>query len=231
MRKRPALLLLIVVFFAWNVLGNTVVPDPTKRKGAGPLFRIRRGEKWGFMDRQGKIMIQPRFDGVHDFFRGLAGVLIGEKWGFANEKGEVVIPPRYDFIGDFLEGLAPTRIGRKWGFIDTKGRMVVEPRFQGAGEFHEGLARVYLWEKAVCTRGTFTNEDAAECSFVLPDWVHVKPGCFPQGGGMALSTKPGGLRYHRAFSTRAIFLRVSRLCGSKRAQIANSGTLTKPVHL
>ena len=103
--------------------GNSKMLIPTKKKGAGPLFQIHHGNKWGFMDRTGKVVIPPRFDGVSDFFDGLAKVsfLVEKtfKFCFIDERGKIVIPCDFEVVGDFSEGLAPVRIGiRAWGYID-----------------------------------------------------------------------------------------------------------------
>lgn len=170
------------------------VPNPSKRKGAGPLFRVRRGEKWGYMDRAGKIVISPQFDSERDFFHGLAGVLVGKKWGYIDEKGITVIPAAFDDVRDFLEDLAPVRISRKWGYIDTAGHMKIELRFQAAAEFHEGLARVHLWDRITTGRGEYTSANAPEYVFRLPeDDYSDMPCCFAIGGHFGFIDKTGTL--------------------------------------
>ncbi|MDR3701516.1 MAG: WG repeat-containing protein [Candidatus Sulfopaludibacter sp.] len=138
---------------------------PIKQKGAGPLFQIHRGRKWGYMDRTGKVVVRPQFDWEQDYFDGLAGVSQGQKWGYADEPGEIVIPIQFDGAGHFSDGLAPVLVGRRWAYIDLAGRFVVVPRFQGAAEFHEGVARVVTWDTARCDNRSYTNEDAP--AFVL----------------------------------------------------------------
>jgi len=205
---------------------------PSKKKGAGPLFQIRREKKWGYMDRNGGIIVQPRFDDEHDFFHGLAGVQIGGKWGFVDEKGRMVIPPKFDTVGDFLGDLAPVRVGRRWGYIDTTGRMIVEPHFQEAMEFHEGVARVYVWDKVVCSSGEYTKEDAPEEAFLMPDWNRVElPGCFPKGGRFGFIDKTGAFtikpRFFAAqdFSDGLSAVRVEESPDSKYGYIDQTGAL------
>ena len=47
--------ILIVAIASLDISATEIVRDPTKKKGAGAPFRIRRGPKWGFMDRTGKV--------------------------------------------------------------------------------------------------------------------------------------------------------------------------------
>jgi WG repeat protein len=209
------------------------VRNPTKRKGAGPLFQIFRNDKWGFMDRTGRVVIAPAFDDERDFFHGLAAVLLPEgKWGFIDEKGKLVIAARFDDVRDFLEELAPVRIGRKWGYIDTSGRMVVEPRFQSAGEFHEGLARIHIWSKVSCTSGAFTSDDAPLYAFhLLEDDKSDLPGCFPDGGKFGYIDKTGKVVITPQFFVAQDFaeglaaIRIEEAVGSKFGYIDRTGQM------
>lgn len=69
------------------------------------LFAIRANKrngkpntngKYGFVDREGNIVIAPQFDSIRSFENGMAGVCIGFKKGFVNYKGEYIIPAEYD---------------------------------------------------------------------------------------------------------------------------------------
>ena len=48
--------------------------------------------KWGFIDKQGKMVINPQFDYAGDFSEGLAKVLIEDgtkynrKWGYISRR-------------------------------------------------------------------------------------------------------------------------------------------------
>ena len=75
---------------AVTCLSTSVEIIPIKQKGAGPLFQIHRGAKWGYMDRRGKTVIPPEFDWEGDFFSGLAKVEKSGKWGYTNELGRLV---------------------------------------------------------------------------------------------------------------------------------------------
>jgi WG containing repeat len=79
--------------------------------------------KYGFIDKTGKVVIEPQFDGIEEQFTGLAG---------AFNLGEPV----------FREGLAPVTIRGKWGYIDRTGNFVIKPQFFVVRPFSEGLAAV-----------------------------------------------------------------------------------------
>jgi hypothetical protein len=220
----------IAIVLATSCLSAETIRDPTKRAGAGPPFRIQRGDKWGYMSPTGKVVIKPQFDDERDFFHGLAGVLAGKKWGFVNIHGELVIPAQFDDVRDFSDDLAPIRIGRKWGYIDTGGRMVIRARFQAAAEFHEGLAKVHIWNKVTCSSGEYTSETAPEWAFLLrDDDMSDLPSCLPVGGHFGFIDKTGTLvippRFFQVqnFSEGLAAVRVEESKTSKSGYIDHSG--------
>ena len=62
------------------------------------LLSIKKDGKWGYMDKTGKVVIEPQFDGVRLFSEGLANVWIGDKEGYIDKTGKIVINPQFDFV-------------------------------------------------------------------------------------------------------------------------------------
>ena len=102
------------------------------------------------MNREGKVVIEPRYDDAEPFYEGLAAVKLGEKWGYVDQRGTLVIPPQFAMAGRFSDGRAAVIRPRdvRWpmrvGHIDTAGKVIVKPEFFGGmdAEFHDGLALV-----------------------------------------------------------------------------------------
>jgi len=88
------------------------------------LIKKANFDKWGYIDKKGKIVIDPQFDSTGIFSEGLATVKIGNKWGYINKKGKIVINPQFDFARSFSEGLATVEIGDRWGYINKKGKII-----------------------------------------------------------------------------------------------------------
>lgn len=110
---------------------------PMVTKGENGEFRL------GYVNKRGKIVIQPQFATGYYFCEGLAPVMNnGGKWGFIDKKGRWSIPPQFDEVHFFNEGLAPVKIGQKYGYIDKRGKMVIQPQFDKAFIFSNGLAQV-----------------------------------------------------------------------------------------
>lgn len=68
-------------------------------------------QKFGFMDRNGNVVIEPQYEEVHLLQRGTP------------------FP--------FVEGMAAVNKNGKWGFIDIKGNMVIKPQFEEVSDFSE----------------------------------------------------------------------------------------------
>ena len=86
---RIVLLLIPLIFFATLLMAAG--QDQT-----GKLYPVRQQGKWGFINREGKIVIRPQFDGAEEFTEDLAPVQIGNKHGYIDRAGKIVIPPRFD---------------------------------------------------------------------------------------------------------------------------------------
>ncbi len=108
----------------------------------GALFPARQQGKYGFIDRTGKIVIKPRFEGAGGFFEGRALVQAADKWGYIDTAGKVVINPRFDFANPFYDGLALVEEGKREYFINRDGTAVIDVTGQSAGFFHTGRARI-----------------------------------------------------------------------------------------
>ena len=73
---------------------------------------VKVGDKWGFINRTGKVLIPFQFDKADNFYEGLAAVKKDGLWGFIDLKGNWVIKPKYDkIISPFEKGKAIGKIG------------------------------------------------------------------------------------------------------------------------
>ncbi|NMG73095.1 WG repeat-containing protein, partial [Parazoarcus communis] len=105
--------------------------------------------KYGFVDEEGKFIIQPKYKQATVFSEGLAWVVEENGAPIAiNKKGETKITLKNaEEVGIFKEGLAFysafNKDGKKeFGFIDNTGNIVIKPKFSTVGFFTEGLCAV-----------------------------------------------------------------------------------------
>ena len=116
------------------------------------LAAVKKDGKWGFINRDGKFVIEPRSDwGTSDYTEnlseGLLKIIQDHKYGYIDIEGKIVIKPQFDYALNFSEGLAAVKIGEKYGYINREGRIVIKPWFDNAYDFSEGLANVTIKDK------------------------------------------------------------------------------------
>ena len=110
-------------------------------------------EYWGFLNRNGKVVIQPTYEGVRPFHEGIALVWTGGYPGYIDRNETVIWSPSVTLdmseeeltdleidLGYFYEGLARVKDKGRFGFIDRTGKYAIKPQFLSAGDFSEGLA-------------------------------------------------------------------------------------------
>jgi hypothetical protein len=136
-------LTIISALFGMNAFGESSYGKQTIPYAIPPIFEnatyfseglaaVKINHKWGFIDKTGKIVIEPQFNfwqaqfnsafsdglvavnfnnGKDESFKQDGNNVSNVKWGFADKKGRLVIPPKFE--GDyfqpprFTEGLAP----------------------------------------------------------------------------------------------------------------------------
>ena len=118
----------------------TASPSPSPEEPA--LFPAASGDKYGFIDANGTMVITPRFDTAQAFSGGLALVQKDWRYGYVDPDGRLVVKPRFMSAEPFSEGLAAVALKARTGYIDATGAWVVRPRFFEAWGFHDGLASV-----------------------------------------------------------------------------------------
>lgn len=60
--------------------------------------------KWGYVDEEGTVVIEPRFENAKSFSNDLAAVQLDGKWGFINTRGDVVIDCQFLDADYFTRG-------------------------------------------------------------------------------------------------------------------------------
>ena len=107
------------------------------------------GNPRGYIDKNGDVAIEPRFQIAGDFEEGLALAMPfeTEKFGFIDRIGEFVILPQFDDADNYAEGVASVSLSGKYGYIDHSGAFVISPKYDYAHSFSEGKAAVSLGGK------------------------------------------------------------------------------------
>ena len=63
------------------------------------LAAVKLDKKWGFIDKNGTMVIQPQFDETLAFRKGLAPVRLGHKWTYIDKTGRTIASARFESVG------------------------------------------------------------------------------------------------------------------------------------
>ena len=135
--------------------------------------------RYGFIDKDGKVMIDFSFEQAMVFSSGLAPVLQNGLWGFINEAGEMVIAPAYrtasmvatgtdPYVGGctFWDGVGKVQDGDRWVLIDTSGNVVAsDPSISGYFSCGSGLVAYQDAQSGLLGYMTTDGKIAIEAAF------------------------------------------------------------------
>lgn len=105
------------------------------------LVAFEKDGAWGACDREGRVVLAPRFESSFTFRSGLAGVVRDGKYGFIDRAGRWVIEPRFDadLRWNFVGKVCAVQVGGKNAVINRRGRYVWEPGLRRAEELAGGI--------------------------------------------------------------------------------------------
>lgn len=120
----------------YNIIEN--YGENIYRVATGGKYRdgVLSGEKYGFIDMSGNILLRPEYDEVGAFNGGVAYVKKGSLYGYIDESMQFIAPCRYSSVGAFnANGHAWVCLGGKYGIIDKTGKVIVPVKFKTVGTF------------------------------------------------------------------------------------------------
>ncbi|MEI8226491.1 MAG: WG repeat-containing protein, partial [Bacteroidota bacterium] len=123
MKKSLTIVLILFCLLSCSQQEN----NKSQAKQAPDFYVILQSGKYGYMDKNGTVVISAQFDGAGFFSEDYAPVNIGGKknkynridggkWGFIDKTGKYIINPQYDDVHRFNDGIAAVSLGGKWGF-------------------------------------------------------------------------------------------------------------------
>jgi hypothetical protein len=90
---------------------------------------VKINNKYGFVDRNGKLRIANRYEGIGNFSENMAAIRIRDRWGFVDKAEELRVQPSYDEVRNFHNGIAAVKRNGKWGFVNNKGKEMAKPQY------------------------------------------------------------------------------------------------------
>lgn len=86
----------------------------------GGLAAVKNDGKWGFVDKEGVVVIDYKFEDALSFGGTIAPVKVKDKWGFIDKKGNLVIASDFLAAKCCHNGIAPVLTEEGWTFIILK---------------------------------------------------------------------------------------------------------------
>lgn len=139
-----------------------------------------KGVRYGYVNHEGKPVIEMKYRKAKSFSEGLAAVWDEQERfiGYIDQKGELKIRSEWDVGYDFREGRACVFSGSVssvgwpkdgvYGVIDREGCLLGEMIWEDEIEFSEGIA-------AVCKDKKYGFIDAQGNVIAQPQWDRVQP--------------------------------------------------------
>ncbi|MEW8505746.1 MAG: WG repeat-containing protein [Candidatus Thiodiazotropha sp.] len=111
--------------------------------------------RYGYIDLDGKITIQPKFDIAKHFQGGYAwvgyykenewmNVFVNKRYGLIDKQGRYVIKPQYSLAYNFVDGIALVQINKNnLAFINSENQNICGNKtFREASSFNAGFAKI-----------------------------------------------------------------------------------------
>ncbi len=123
-QKATCLITLICVVFSLSIQ-------------AQQLFPIKKDKKWGLINANGEMVLDPVYNAIGEFKHyGYAVMQRGEGVGLLDQNVNEAISPRYEDIKVLDQDLIAVMDGGEWMVIDLNEKVVLE----------KGYSRVHVWE-------------------------------------------------------------------------------------
>ena len=86
---------------------------------------VKVGDKYGYIDKTGTVVIPATFDRAMKFSERLAAARLDKHYGYIDPAGKWAISPRFAWVRPFTGGLAWVgEPGARGAYIDAAGRVV-----------------------------------------------------------------------------------------------------------
>lgn len=147
------------------------------------LAMVRNTQSFcGFVDKNGKVIIEPKFFAATSFSEGLAAVKTSEKgflfqsetkWGFIDKNGQIVYEENFDYLSNLSEGIAIAAKDKETFLIDRTGKTILK--------VNADKMRINTWNRQ--------NTKFSENLILISDPETNKHGFMDKTGNLAVKPK------------------------------------------
>jgi len=128
-------------------------------------------DQWGFVDKQGNVVIRPQFSDVSSFSNKEYTLVQNnqKEWGMIDRQGKLVLNYQFDSVGFITANdvFAAHKPEVQWGVVDITGKYVVNPLYDAIFPDGEGFLVVLNGQRG------WIDENGK--IIISPQFVRVRP--------------------------------------------------------
>ncbi|OCT14707.1 hypothetical protein A8709_11025 [Paenibacillus pectinilyticus] len=151
MKKSIIWMLIIIFIVAAIIIGILAINKKNNEKTL--LYPVQVDGKWGYINKMGKIVVEPTYAWADDFHDGVAIVLLNNDSASSKDMKE------QDTV--------------KYGAIDTTGKMVVKPDFSYITKYNEGVAGAIQVDAMTYDLTYFLLDRKGKILYTLPPEMQI----------------------------------------------------------
>lgn len=176
-RKRMILFFLLLLVFPLK----SQTPD---------LIPFRKGDKWGYCDKNKNIKVPLKYDDANPFHDGLAIIALKGKLGIIDLQGNEITPIKYNYISKFIENYALVCIEEN---TDTESeRIIIKNPKTETDSLINKIAHLYgMDENKINKKYGFINKNGIE---IIP-CQYLEAGTFSEGLSYVLLPSDSTFKY------------------------------------
>jgi uncharacterized protein YdeI (BOF family) len=120
---------------------NEIFEIPENSNG----YKMNSNVRWGFIDKTGKVVIKPQFQGAVSSSEGIAIIVNNQKDGYINSNGAIIVKPQFDMCYNFKDDMGLVCNNGKYGYVNSKGSVTEVSQLNSSKNFiFTGIVFYYI---------------------------------------------------------------------------------------
>lgn len=146
---KRTILVILALLMVFNISGCVRKVENNEKINLYPAFEMnKRVRQWGFIDKSGQFVIEPKYDSVWDFSEdNIAQVFKNNGLGVINDKGVEIIQTIYREILELGNGYIAAFDGESYHIFNNKGEKQFFGKYVYVGKYKDGLFAVASYDE------------------------------------------------------------------------------------
>lgn len=111
------------------------------------LIPVKILGKWGAVNKNEKLVIQPNYDSIYSFVDDVAITKLNNYYGLINDKGEILLDNKFEQLTKLDNGRYLSKLNGKFGLINQNGKVIITHKYDGLEDTSNGYVIVRLGNK------------------------------------------------------------------------------------